>query len=112
MRPAIEAAGPKLSIEGVSRVFGGPRGQVTEALSPVDLTVRANDFISILGPSGCGKSTLLRIVAGLDRPSAGPARAGARGAPGPAPDAVGRQPRQVGLDAHRPPAPRRRPTGA
>ena len=30
-----------------------------------------NDFVTILGPSGCGKSTLLRIVAGLDRPTAG-----------------------------------------
>jgi ABC-type nitrate/sulfonate/bicarbonate transport system ATPase subunit len=41
------------------------------ALEPTSLTVAKNDFITILGPSGCGKSTLLRIVAGLDRPSAG-----------------------------------------
>jgi ABC-type nitrate/sulfonate/bicarbonate transport system ATPase subunit len=33
--------------------------------------VAENDFITILGPSGCGKSTLLRIVAGLDRQTAG-----------------------------------------
>jgi ABC-type nitrate/sulfonate/bicarbonate transport system ATPase subunit len=62
----------KLLIEGVSRIFPGIRGgRSTRALKPVTLAVASNDFITILGPSGCGKSTLLRIVAGLDRPSAG-----------------------------------------
>jgi len=62
----------KLRIEGVSRSFPGLRGGApTRALDPVSLAVAENDFIAILGPSGCGKSTLLRIVAGLDRPSAG-----------------------------------------
>ncbi len=41
------------------------------ALEATDLQVAENDFVTILGPSGCGKSTLLRIVAGLDRPTAG-----------------------------------------
>jgi NitT/TauT family transport system ATP-binding protein/sulfonate transport system ATP-binding protein len=40
-------------------------------LEPTDLTIAENDFLTILGPSGCGKSTLLRIIAGLDRPTAG-----------------------------------------
>jgi ABC-type nitrate/sulfonate/bicarbonate transport system ATPase subunit len=63
---------PKLLVEGVSRVFPGVQGGTpVRALEPTDLTVAENDFITILGPSGCGKSTLLRIVAGLDRPSAG-----------------------------------------
>ncbi len=61
----------QLSIRGVSRTFLGPRGQRTQALLPIDFEVKANDFVTILGPSGCGKSTLLRIVAGLDRPTAG-----------------------------------------
>jgi NitT/TauT family transport system ATP-binding protein len=62
----------KLRIEGVAREFPGVRGgPVTRALEPIDLAVADNDFITILGPSGCGKSTLLRIVAGLDRPTAG-----------------------------------------
>jgi NitT/TauT family transport system ATP-binding protein len=62
----------KLLIEGVSRVFSGMRGAAAvRALEPTHLSVAENDFITILGPSGCGKSTLLRIVAGLDRPSAG-----------------------------------------
>ncbi|MBL8707468.1 MAG: ABC transporter ATP-binding protein [Rhodospirillales bacterium] len=62
----------RLKVEGVSRTFPGVRkGPPTVALQPTDIEVADNDFITILGPSGCGKSTLLRIVAGLDRPSAG-----------------------------------------
>jgi ABC-type nitrate/sulfonate/bicarbonate transport system ATPase subunit len=61
----------QLSIQGVSRVFTTPGGGSTQALLPVDFTVRENDFVTILGPSGCGKSTLLRIAAGLDQPTSG-----------------------------------------
>jgi NitT/TauT family transport system ATP-binding protein len=62
----------KLLIEDVSRTFPGVRGGApTRALEPVSITVGDNDFVTILGPSGCGKSTLLRMVAGLDRPTAG-----------------------------------------
>lgn len=63
---------PELEVKGVSRVFPGRRGSTpVQALSPTDLTLEKNDFVTILGPSGCGKSTLLRIVAGLDRPTTG-----------------------------------------
>jgi ABC-type nitrate/sulfonate/bicarbonate transport system ATPase subunit len=61
-----------LLIDGVSRTFPGVRGgPPTRAVEPTSLAVADNDFICLLGPSGCGKSTLLRIVAGLDRPTAG-----------------------------------------
>ncbi|KAB7619113.1 ABC transporter ATP-binding protein [Verminephrobacter sp. Larva24] len=60
-----------VSIEAVTRVFDSAGGQRTQALLPVDCTVRDNDFLTILGPSGCGKSTLLRIVAGLEQASSG-----------------------------------------
>ena len=63
---------PRLSIEGVSRVFPGVNGgAATQALQETSLAVEDNDFIAILGPSGCGKSTLLRIVAGLDTATSG-----------------------------------------
>jgi ABC-type nitrate/sulfonate/bicarbonate transport system ATPase subunit len=55
-----------LTVRGVERRF-----DKTLALQATDLDVAENDFITILGPSGCGKSTLLRIVAGLDRQTAG-----------------------------------------
>jgi ABC-type nitrate/sulfonate/bicarbonate transport system ATPase subunit len=57
---------PILTVRGVERRFDR-----TLALQATDLDVAENDFITILGPSGCGKSTLLRIVAGLDRQTAG-----------------------------------------
>jgi ABC-type nitrate/sulfonate/bicarbonate transport system ATPase subunit len=59
-----------LEIRGIERRFAGADGG-TLALQATSLTVAENDFVTILGPSGCGKSTLLRIVAGLDRPTAG-----------------------------------------
>jgi NitT/TauT family transport system ATP-binding protein len=76
-----------LEVRGVGRVFPAVRGGApTRALEPVDLTVAANDFITILGPSGCGKSTLLRIVAGLDRPSEGSVTLDGVPVRGPGPD--------------------------
>ncbi|HYZ34154.1 MAG TPA: ATP-binding cassette domain-containing protein, partial [Crenalkalicoccus sp.] len=76
-----------LRIEGVTRSFPG-RGRAgpTLALQPTDLAIAEGEFVAVIGPSGCGKSTLLRIVAGLDRPTAGMVTL--RGAPvtGPGPE--------------------------
>ncbi len=46
----------------------------TRALSAITLDVRQGEIVALLGGSGCGKTTLLRLVAGLDRPSAGAIR--------------------------------------
>ena len=40
-------------------------GAVT-ALAGVSLTIRDNEFFTLLGPSGCGKTTLLRLIAGFE----------------------------------------------
>ncbi|MEO0547876.1 MAG: ABC transporter ATP-binding protein [Pseudomonadota bacterium] len=37
----------------------------------MSLSIRENDFLSLLGPSGCGKSTALRLIAGLMHPTKG-----------------------------------------
>ena len=36
------------------------------ALSKISLTIKDNEFFTLLGPSGCGKTTLLRMIAGLE----------------------------------------------
>jgi ABC-type nitrate/sulfonate/bicarbonate transport system ATPase subunit len=74
-----------LQVRGVERRFASSAGS-TLALQATDLDVAQNDFITILGPSGCGKSTLLRIVAGLDKPTAGEVRLDGRLVEGPGAD--------------------------
>jgi NitT/TauT family transport system ATP-binding protein len=58
----------------------------TEAVVDVDLTVLPRQFVAVVGASGCGKTTLLRLVAGLQRPTAGEVRIGGRSVTGPGPD--------------------------
>lgn len=41
------------------------------ALDPLDLTFAPGRTTALIGASGCGKSTLLRLIAGLERPTAG-----------------------------------------
>jgi len=55
---------------GVGKVFATATGDVV-ALTDVELTVEAGEFVSLIGPSGCGKSTLLRLIADLDDASSG-----------------------------------------
>src|SRR5699024_11065107 len=57
-------------LTAVDRSFPTAQGR-HEVLRALDLELRSGEIVAIVGPSGCGKSTLLRLVAGLDRPSAG-----------------------------------------
>ena len=70
-------ASPQLELENVEKLFQG-RKSSTLALTGIDLTVRPQEFVSIIGRSGCGKTTLLRILAGLIKPSKGDVRAEGR----------------------------------
>lgn len=36
------------------------------ALQKISLSIRDNEFFTLLGPSGCGKTTLLRMIAGFE----------------------------------------------
>jgi multiple sugar transport system ATP-binding protein len=42
-----------------------------EAVRDLSLTCRDGEFLCLLGPSGCGKSSTMRMVAGLERITAG-----------------------------------------
>ena len=55
---------------GLIRIHRTPGGPVA-ALRGLDITVGEGEVAAVIGPSGSGKSTLLRLIAGLDRPSAG-----------------------------------------
>src|SRR5262249_8741565 len=46
------------------------------AIDDVSFEVAPGDLCALLGPSGSGKSTVLRIIAGLERPTAGEVRMG------------------------------------
>jgi NitT/TauT family transport system ATP-binding protein len=57
-----------LEVRQLSKVFfeqNDPRKPGLVALYNICLSIRKNEFVSLLGPSGCGKTTLIRIVAGL-----------------------------------------------
>jgi len=60
----------KIRLDSVGKNFR-MRGKIIEALQPVDLSVRTEEFIALVGPSGCGKSTILNLVAGLMPASSG-----------------------------------------
>ena len=36
----------------------------TLVLDDLNLSIRENEFVTLLGPSGCGKTTTLRILGG------------------------------------------------
>ena len=66
------ARAPALTVDarGVSLTFHTSDGEV-QALANVNLQISDGDFVSLIGPSGCGKTTLLRVIADLERPTAG-----------------------------------------
>jgi len=68
--PTRSLAPVVIDAAGVSLTFATADGTV-EALSNIDLQIAEGDFVTLIGPSGCGKTTLLRIIADLERPTAG-----------------------------------------
>lgn len=62
-----------IELRDVFRVHSTPEGDAA-ALQGLSLRVADGEVLTVLGPSGSGKSTLLRLLAGLDRPSAGVVR--------------------------------------
>ncbi|MBW4665291.1 MAG: nitrate ABC transporter ATP-binding protein [Chroococcus sp. CMT-3BRIN-NPC107] len=63
--------GEFLVVENLIKSYPAPDGKETVVLNGIDLTIKENEFISVIGHSGCGKSTLLKIVAGLEKATSG-----------------------------------------
>ena len=55
---------------GINKVFGA-----THALRDVDFAVTPGRVTALFGENGAGKSTLMKILAGIERPTTGDARA-------------------------------------
>ena len=55
-----------IELRGLTKAFGS-----FVAVQDADLSVAAGEVVCLLGPSGCGKTTTLRMIAGLERATAG-----------------------------------------
>jgi ABC-type sugar transport system ATPase subunit len=62
-----------VTFENVSKEFPGG----TFAVDDLSLDIPDGEFLILVGPSGCGKTTALRLIAGLEKPTAGTIRIGA-----------------------------------
>ncbi len=63
---SVSANGPLLTIEKLSKRFGG-----VVAVDGVDLAVRPDEILSVIGPNGSGKTTLFNLITGVASPDAG-----------------------------------------
>jgi len=73
-----------IELENVSVGFGPPSNRY-EVLKNINLSVKENEFVTIIGFSGSGKSTLMNLFAGLQAPDKGEVRLNGEkvSAPGP-----------------------------
>ena len=56
-----------LKLTDIGKSYGG----TVEVLKNINLDIETGELIIFVGPSGCGKSTLLRMIAGLEKITAG-----------------------------------------
>jgi ABC-type glutathione transport system ATPase component len=79
-----DPAEPLISARDLTRTFRRARtsllrpGAEVHALRGIDLDVAEGERFGVVGESGSGKSTLVRLLAGLDRPTAGSVRVDGR----------------------------------
>ncbi|TVX99410.1 ABC transporter ATP-binding protein [Paenibacillus cremeus] len=62
---------PMIELQGVTKQFVKPSGEIHTVLRNINLKVGKGEFCSIVGPTGCGKSTTLSLIAGFEAPTVG-----------------------------------------
>ncbi|WP_066498482.1 spermidine/putrescine ABC transporter ATP-binding protein [Abyssisolibacter fermentans] len=55
-----------IKLVNINKEYDGER-----ILDNLNLSIKENEFLTLLGPSGCGKTTTLRIIAGFEQPTCG-----------------------------------------
>lgn len=50
-----------IELKGICKKYDG-----TTVLNNLNLSIRKNEFLTLLGPSGCGKTTTLKIIGGFE----------------------------------------------
>ena len=55
-----------IELKNISKSYDG-----TLILDDLNLTIKENEFLTLLGPSGCGKTTTLRLIGGFETPDRG-----------------------------------------
>ena len=65
----VAGDGMAIELRGIVKRYGA-----VTALGGATLSIRDNEFFTLLGPSGCGKTTLLRVIAGFEEVTAGEIR--------------------------------------
>ncbi|SMH60374.1 branched-chain amino acid ABC transporter ATP-binding protein/permease [Azospirillum agricola] len=83
--PGRKRDGEALSVEGLSKAFGG-----VHAVQGVSLILRAGTITGLIGPNGSGKTTLINLISGLERPDAGTVRLAGQALTGARPDRLAR----------------------
>jgi putative ABC transport system ATP-binding protein len=60
-----------IKLENINMVFKDPAGVKFNALTDINLTIEAGDYIAIVGTSGSGKTTISNIIGMLTAPTSG-----------------------------------------
>src|SRR3989338_9151638 len=56
-----------INFQNISKVYNNK----SIALEEISLTIKPNEFVSIVGKNGAGKSTLIKLLIGEEKPSKG-----------------------------------------
>ncbi len=68
-----------ITVKNVWKIYNqGKRDKEVQAVKDVTLDIQDGEFLSLLGPSGCGKTSTLRMIAGIEKITAGEISIGER----------------------------------